>query len=50
VPHPDFIFLTPRTVVIADERGYTVNLDPLHIVDLEDVSARRNGGKKPRKR
>ena len=38
VPHSDFIFLTARTVVIADERGYRVNLDPLHIVGLEDIS------------
>ena len=50
VPHPDFVFITPRTVVVADEDGYTVNLDPLHIVGLEDIPMRRNGGQKPRRR
>ena len=43
VPHPEFIFVTPRTVVVADEQGYTTLLDPLHIVGLEDIPARKNG-------
>ena len=37
VPHPDFIFLTERTVIVADRKGYTVNLDPLQIVGLQDI-------------
>jgi hypothetical protein len=44
VPHTDFIFLTQRTVIIADTKGYTTGLDPLHIVALEDIPARKNGG------
>ena len=43
VPHPEFIFLTQRVVIVADRRGYTVNLDPLHIVALDDSSTFRNG-------
>jgi hypothetical protein len=43
VPHADFIFLTPRTVIVADLNGYTTGLDPLHIVALEDLPARKNG-------
>ena len=43
VPHPDFIFLTQRTVVIADQNGDVVILDPPHIVGLEDIHARKNG-------
>lgn len=43
VPHPEFILLTPRTVVVADAEGYTTLLDPLHIVGLEDVPSRKNG-------
>ena len=43
VPHPEFILLTPRTVVIADRRGYAVVLDPLHVVGLEDIRPSRNG-------
>ena len=48
VPHPDFIFLTARTVVVADRRGYAVLLDPLHIVGLVDLPS--NGKSKRRKR
>jgi hypothetical protein len=43
VPHPDFIFLTPRTVVIADQDGYAVLLEPLPIVGLEDISLFQKG-------
>ena len=50
VPHPDFIFITARTVVIADKEGYPMNLDPLHIVGLEDISFRGNGSHKSRRK
>ena len=50
VPHPDFIFVTERVVVVADQRGYTANLDPLHIVRVEDIPVRGNGGRKPRQK
>ncbi|MBI3849376.1 MAG: hypothetical protein HY298_03645 [Verrucomicrobia bacterium] len=43
VPHPDFIFFTTRTVVVATQRGDAVIIDPLHIVGLEDIRARKNG-------
>jgi hypothetical protein len=43
VPHPDFIFFTVRTVVVADQNGDAVILDPLHIVGLEDFRAGKNG-------
>lgn len=43
VPHPEFILLTPRTIVVANQRGYAVVLDPLHVVGLEDVPRARNG-------
>ena len=46
VPHPEFIFLTQRAIIVADRRGYTVNLDPLHVVGLEDLPARANGRSK----
>ena len=48
VPHPDSIFLTPRTVVVADQEGYAVVLDPAHIVGLEDIPSRKNGHRKRR--
>jgi hypothetical protein len=51
VPHPEFLMLTQRTVVVADRRGYAVVLDPLHVVGLEDIPGRPNGrtGRKPRR-
>lgn len=50
VPHQDFILITERTVVVVDRKGYAVNLDPLHIVGLEDIRARGNGTQKRRRR
>jgi hypothetical protein len=37
VPHKEFIFLTRRSVVIADEEGYVDILDPLHISSLREL-------------
>lgn len=31
VPHKEFVFLTKRSVIVADEEGYVDILDPLHI-------------------
>ena len=43
VPHPEFIFITPRTVVVANSAGYVYVIDPLHIVSLEEWPPQRNG-------
>jgi hypothetical protein len=48
VAHPEFVLLTPVTVVVADQRGYAVVLDPLHVVGLEDIPPARNGRAKRR--
>jgi len=37
VSHSDFIFLTSCAVVVADQNGNVVVLDPLHVVGLEDI-------------
>jgi hypothetical protein len=50
VPHPEFIMLHPRTVVVMDKDGYAAVLDPLHVVGLQDVRAVENGRQKPRRR
>jgi hypothetical protein len=50
VPHPDSLFLTQRTVIVAEQHGYATQIDPLHIVGIEDVPERRNGGGRRRKR
>ena len=43
VPHPEFVLVAEHTVVVADTSGYVVNLDPLHIVALEDLPRSKNG-------
>jgi hypothetical protein len=37
VPHREFIFITPKRVVVADRKGYVNVLDPLHIVSIEEA-------------
>ena len=37
VPHPEFIYLTERRVVVSTKDGYVNVLDPLHIVSIENV-------------
>jgi hypothetical protein len=36
VPHREFIFLTKRSVIVADREGYVDILDPLHIASLRE--------------
>jgi hypothetical protein len=50
VPHPEFIMLHPRTVVVMDEDGCAAVLDPLHIVGLQEVRGAKNGRQKTRRR
>ena len=44
VPHPEFVLLTRRTVVVADDDGLTTNLDPLHVVAIEELPPRDRKG------
>jgi len=37
VPHKEFIFLTKRSVIIADKEGYVDILDPLHIASVREI-------------
>jgi hypothetical protein len=37
VPHPEFIMVTRRSVVVANERGLVDILDPLHIVSITEL-------------
>jgi hypothetical protein len=37
VPHKEFVLVTKRSVVIADEEGYVDILDPLHITSVQEV-------------
>jgi len=42
VPHREFIFITPRRVVVATRTGYVNVLDPLHIVSIEEAKSLPN--------
>lgn len=42
VPHQDFIAIGRHAVSVIDGEGYAVNIDPLHIVSLDDPQA-KNG-------
>jgi hypothetical protein len=44
IPHQDYIAVGRHAVVVIDNDGYAVNIDPLHIVSIDD--ARIRNGKK----
>lgn len=46
VPHPEFIAVSRRAVVVVDEKGYPVYVDPLHIVSIDEATARNNERKR----
>ena len=37
VPHKEFIMVTRRSVIVADEEGYVDILDPLHIASVREA-------------
>ena len=37
VPYKEFVLVTKRSVVIADDEGYVDILDPLHITSVQEV-------------
>ena len=37
VSHKEFIFLTKRSVIVADKNGFVDILDPLHITSLQEL-------------
>ena len=43
VPHPDFIALGHRVVVVLDNRDRSRKIDVLHIVSIDDVSPKKKG-------
>jgi len=42
IPHQDFIAIGRYAVVVIDDDGYAVNIDPLHIVSFDDLQV-KNG-------
>ena len=43
VPHPEMILIGPNTVGVLDREKEIVTLDPLHIVAIKDLPAKKNG-------
>ncbi len=41
VPHPEFIAVGKHSVAVVDKDGYIDSLDPLHIVSVKDIVARK---------
>ena len=39
MPHTDFVAVSKHAVVVMDNDGFPVNVDPLHIVSLDDLPA-----------
>lgn len=43
VTHPETILFGQHTVAVLDKDGEIATLDPLHIVAVKDLPAKRNG-------
>jgi len=43
VRHPELVLIGPHTMAVLDKDGEIVILDPLHIVALKDLPAKKNG-------
>jgi hypothetical protein len=50
VPHPDFVALTPRRVIVGAEDYSWSIIEPLLIVSLDSMSRRPKGGDGSRKK
>ncbi len=43
VPHPEFVLIGPHSLAVLDADGEIATLDPLHIVAIKDLPAKKNG-------
>ncbi len=50
VPHPDFVALTPRRVIVGAEDDSWSIIEPLLIVSLDSMPTRGEGGDGSRKK
>jgi hypothetical protein len=50
VPHPDFVAVSPRRVIVVADDGSWAVVEPLLIVSLDYASAPGNGGNGPSRR
>lgn len=50
VPHPDFVAINPRRIVVIEESGSWSVVEPLLIVSLDYEVAKKGGNGAPKKR
>jgi uncharacterized protein YrrD len=43
IPHQDYIAIGKQLVIVIAEDDASVKIDPLHIVSLDDVRAKKTG-------
>lgn len=46
VPHPEFVLIGPHSLAVLDADGEIATMDPLHIVAIKDLPAKKNGASK----
>jgi hypothetical protein len=46
VPHPEFVLIGRNSLAVLDADQEIATLDPLHIVAIKDLSAKKNGARK----
>lgn len=46
VPHPEFVLIGRNSLAVLDDDREVAMLDPLHIVALKDLPAKKNGARK----
>jgi hypothetical protein len=39
VPHKEFVMVTKRSIVVADEEGFVDILNPLHVVSIREAGS-----------
>ena len=43
IRHPECVLIGPRSLAVLDSDGEIATLDPLHVVAIKDLPAKRNG-------
>ena len=46
VPHSEFVLIGRHSLAVLDEDREIATLDPIHIVGIKDLPARKNGARK----
>ena len=41
VPHPDFIIVGKKSVIVAGDHDLPKSIDPLHVVSMEEIPSRK---------